>query len=277
VALPAQAKYIVLYLLYLGRAANTFSTINLAVCSIKWAHNIAGLDSPTDNILVSETLNGLKRRLAQPKVQKYPLKLEHINKLIDIKDNSSPADIRNTCVMVLAFYAFLRVDELKNIRTHHLIFHEGHLEIRINRAKNDQLRKGNVVVVANLDTNYCPVWLLRAYLNKVGMNIEKDQYVFRRFFHIKKNSVLNVKDEPLNYSRYRDIVKEKTKQLGLYEKKYSTHSMRAGGATCAANANLNERLFQRHGRWASVGAKNMYIEDSLQNRLKVSRVISECS
>ena len=121
--------------------------------------------------------------------------------------------------MVLAFYAFLRVDKLKNIRTQHLIFHEGHLEIRINRAKNDQLRKGNVVVVANLDTNYCPVWLLRAYLNKVGMNIEKDQYVFRRFFHIKNHSVLNEKDEPLNYSRYRDIVKEKNKQLGLDEKK----------------------------------------------------------
>ena len=33
--------------------------------------------------------------------------------------------------------------------------------------------------------------------------------------------------------------------------KISVHSLRAGGATSAANAGIADRLFKRHGRWAS--------------------------
>ena len=33
------------------------------------------------------------------------------------------------------------------------------------------------------------------------------------------------------------------------------HSLRAGGATAAANAGVPDRLFKRHGRWKSESAK----------------------
>ena len=52
---------------------------------------------------------------------------------------------------------------------------------------------------------------------------------------------------------------------------FSTHSLRAGGASAAANAGVADRLFQRHGRWKSVSAKNGYVEDSLESRLLVSK------
>ena len=34
-----------------------------------------------------------------------------------------------------------------------------------------------------------------------------------------------------------------------------THSLRGGGATATANAGVQDRLFTRHGRWASELAK----------------------
>ena len=39
------------------------------------------------------------------------------------------------------------------------------------------------------------------------------------------------------------------------------------GATAAANAGVPDRLFKRHGRWASESAKDGYVQDSLSSRL----------
>ena len=50
-----------------------------------------------------------------------------------------------------------------------------------------------------------------------------------------------------------------------------TRSLRSGGATAAANAGVPDRLFKRHGRWASESAKDGYVQDSLSPRLSVSK------
>ena len=52
-----------------------------------------------------------------------------------------------------------------------------------------------------------------------------------------------------------------------------THSVRSGGATAAANAGVPDRLFKRHGRWASESAKDGYVQDSLSSRLSVSTTL----
>ena len=41
--------------------------------------------------------------------------------------------------------------------------------------------------------------------------------------------------------------------------------------TRLANADVADRLFQRHGRWKSVAAKDGYVDDSLDSRLSVSK------
>ena len=52
---------------------------------------------------------------------------------------------------------------------------------------------------------------------------------------------------------------------------YGTHSFRSGGATEAANSSVGERVFQRHGRWKSVSAKNGYVKDNITSRISVSK------
>lgn len=49
------------------------------------------------------------------------------------------------------------------------------------------------------------------------------------------------------------------------------HSLRSGGATAAANSNVNERCWKKHGRWASDSSKDGYVKDSLESRLSVSK------
>ena len=45
----------------------------------------------------------------------------------------------------------------------------------------------------------------------------------------------------------------------------------SGGASAAANAGVPDRFFKCHGRWKSETAKDGYVKDSLDERLKVSR------
>ena len=76
----------------------------------------------------------------------------------------------------------------------------------------------------------------------------------------------------LSYTRIRELVLAKIRSLGYVEKVFGLHSFRAGGATAAASdPGLPERLFKRHGRWQSERAKDGYIKESLENRLRVSK------
>ena len=46
-----------------------------------------------------------------------------------------------------------------------------------------------------------------------------------------------------------------------------------GGATAAANAGVPDWLFKRHGRWCLKNAKDGYIEESSESRLRVSKAL----
>jgi len=52
---------------------------------------------------------------------------------------------------------------------------------------------------------------------------------------------------------------------------YGTHSFRSRGAAKAANSGVGERVFQRHGRWKSVSAKDGYVKDNITSRISVSK------
>ncbi len=54
----------------------------------------------------------------------------------------------------------------------------------------------------------------------------------------------------------------KVSDLGLDPAQFGLHSLRAGGATAAANAGIEDGLFKRHGHWRSESDKDWYVKDS---------------
>ena len=74
--------------------------------------------------------------------------------------------------------------------------------------------------------------------------------------------------ELVQYSRLREL---QLRALGYDDSSFGLHSLRAGGATVAANNGVPDRLFKRHGRWRSETAKDGYILDSEEAMLGVSR------
>ena len=54
----------------------------------------------------------------------------------------------------------------------------------------------------------------------------------------------------LSYTRrMRELFLSKLPALGFDAKQFGLHSLRAGGASAAANASIPDRLFKRHGCW----------------------------
>jgi len=96
-------------------------------------------------------------------------------------------------------------------------------------------------------------------------------YVFRALSMTKSGHTLISLNKPISYSSIRDYFKASFKDIVPDISLFSTHSLRAGGASAAANAGVADRLSQRHGRWKTVSAKDGYVDDSLDSRLSVSK------
>ena len=94
--------------------------------------------------------------------------------------------------------------------------------------------------------------------------------LFRGIVQTKEGEQLR-KTGGISYSRLRELLLDKIAKLGFDPALFGMHSLRAGGATAAANAGVQDRLFKRHGRWKSESAKDGYVKDSVKRRLDVSK------
>ena len=67
--------------------------------------------------------------------------------------------------------------------------------------------------------------------------------------HSKNGYRLRSVDKPISYATARENVITALMDIGLNSKDYGLHSPRVGGATAAENLGINDRLFNKHGRW----------------------------
>ena len=132
------------------------------------------------------------------------------------------------------------------------------MEVFIESSKIDQYRDGAWVVIAE------------RYMKLAGIGVSPDLNLFRGIV-LTKNGVKLHTQGGLSYTRMRELLLGKLAHVVLDPKNYGLHSLRAGGATAAANAGVPDRLFKRHGRWRSENAKDGYVKDSLTSRLSVTK------
>ena len=250
-AFPVEPLHCALFLQYLLDSSKSVSTINSAFYAFKWLHDLAGVCSPTSHPTVVAVKEGASRLVFSPvKYRKEPLEAEHLRKLMDRTDMNDRLQLRN-------FF------ELSLIRAKYIKFSEGFISIFIEKSKADQLREGQSVAIAESGSSLCPVALLKLYINSSQLSLDSDEFIFRPISASRNCKRLVSVNKPICYSTYRESFKKSFRGIVPDIAKFSTHSARSGGATSAANSGVPDRNFQRHGRWASVSAKNTYIKDSL--------------
>ena len=268
---PAKDHQLALYLQHLAESLESKAAAEEAVNALGWVHSLAGVTSPGESKFVQSTLDGIRRRLARPVQKKEPITKEMLEKLVeDANKNSTLANIRLATACLLAFAGFLRFDELVQLRPCDVEIDGSMAKLKIRRSKTDQLRKGDEVLIARTGSHTCPVAMLEKYMAKAGLSASSNLCLFRAISRTARGEVLRASGS-ISYARLRELFKAKLQELGYNPANYGLHSLRAGGATAAANAGVPDRLFKRHGRWKSENAKDGYIEDSVHSRLSVSQ------
>ena len=268
---PASPTYVALYLTSIMQNANSPAPVTVAFYGIAWAHRLAGVEDPTQHSLPRTALEAAKRRLGRETVKKEPVTPEMLCAMIETSaDNLKGLRVCTMCV--LAYVGFLRFDELSAITRSDIHFYQAYFELFIGSAKNDVYRSGNRIVIARTGSSTCPYNLLQKYLLMADIRDNSTEYIFRAltFFKAENKYKLRSDNKKLSYTTTREVVQQRLQELGLDKQKFGLHSLRAGGATRAARAGVPDRLFKRHGRWRSEKAKDAYVDDDLDTKLKVS-------
>ena len=204
----------------------------------------------------------MAKRPRAPKQPLTPAILHEMYQAIGGKE-ANLINLRKFTLLLLSFVGFFRFDEVQNLRVGDVAFFLTHMTIFLERSKTDVYRDGRTVFISRLHTPCCAVRILKRLLRRSGVSADADSYIFRAFQRVHKGKAYRVRSEnrPLSYSTGRTL--ELFARIGLDPKKFGLHSARSGGASCAANMGIPDRLFKRHGRWVSERAKDGYVRDDL--------------
>ena len=245
-----------MYLQYLLELFKSVATINCAFYASKWIH-LAGFDSPTAHPTVIAVKEGAVRLASQPIVnRKEPLENHHLMLLPAVSNLDDVLQLRNLLMFILAFSWKLCVICSRDVQ-----FNEGHVTISIEKSKTDRLREGRSVVIAESSSNTCPCSffkLLKQCMMKVQIPVNSDEYLFGAISASGNHKRLISSNKPISFSTIGSLLTSLSRILYLISlSRFSTHSARSGGATLATSSGFSDRNLQRHGRWASVTAKNI--------------------
>ena len=107
---PADPFHVALYLQHLIEQSQSSSIIDSAFYGIKWAHDMAGVPSPTDNPVVEAVRSASKRILGTATVnRKEPISSDLIHKSVSHVNLDNPVDLRNVTMYALCFTGFFRL------------------------------------------------------------------------------------------------------------------------------------------------------------------------
>ena len=264
---PVVPLRLALYLVQLRKSSNSISPINSLMYSVKCAHDLANLTSPSKNPFVISTWNGCKRLLAQPVRPKQPILVDILHQLAeDLSDRTIP-DLRLLVLCLLCYSGLLRISEALAVLVKDISFSDNGMRLHLHKRKNDQFREGHFVNIAKSLAPTCPVAATRLLIHKASL--APHFHVICRLAHTKEGHI--AKPAGISYSRARDILNS-----GL--RKYLGNDLNFGTQStcrqCFTRRQLAERppaALDKHAGWKSATSKYRYIKDDEHNKLLVSR------
>ena len=274
-SLPANPIHVTIYFSHLLDQNVSYGIISAAFYAIKWVHNINSYVDPTDNGFVKGLLESAKRLRSQPVKRKDVVDSEVLIQLCDqYIINANLMDVRDLSMILLGYSGFLRFDEISNLHVNDISFEENYMVLNIRKSKTDKFRAGNKVYISKGSTSACAYSMVRRYIDCAGIDIKSNGFLFKPIFKSRGVHKLIHKDKPISYTRSRECIVSKLKTVAPHLN-LGTHSLRAGGATAAANSGvIDDRCLMRHGRWKSQESKNMYIDDSVAKKLKITQALA---
>jgi integrase len=230
-------------------------TITRRAAAIAAAHRAADHPNPCDSGAVQAVSSGIRRQLGTEVTrQATPLELEPLARVIEPIDTTTLHGLRDQALLLLGFAAALRRSELVALDVEDLDFNPARgLSVRIVKSKTDQEQAGARVAVpyARAGNNLCAVRALRAWLERA--NVHRGP-VFPR---MRRGDTLT--GQRLSHQSVALIIKRRARDAGIDPAQLSGHSLRAGYATAAAAAGIEERKIANVTRHKNLPVLRRYI------------------
>ncbi len=239
--------------LYLAAHESTLSvaTLTRRLSAIAVAHRMVGHAMDTRHPAIRDVMRGLRRARGVAQDHAEALTVPLLRRVLATCGDRL-LDGRDRALLLVGFGAALRRSELVGLDHADVAVVPEGLRVMIRRAKGDQEGAGAVIAVGRTGTETCPAAAYAAWIAAAGIT---EGAVFRG---ISRHGHLGAR---LSTDAVSAIVQRRAAAAGLDPTPFSGHSMRAGFATSAAAAGVEERLIMRQTRHKSAQTVRRYIRE----------------
>lgn len=237
--MPASPETIALYITDLASRPLAVATIVRRLTAISKAHAASGFPSPasTRNLVVGDTLRGIKRTLGTAPHRKDALLAADICRLIA----ACPKNLlgtRDKALFLVSFAGAFRRSESSGLNVEDLKYCREGLVCTLRRSKTDQEGAGRKVGIPfGKNKTTCPVCALKLWLKKGRI---KSGPVFRAV-----NRHGQVSRRGLDRNSVADIIKQAARRAGMRVENLSGHSLRAGHVSQAVRRGVPEYVIMK--------------------------------
>ncbi|MCF8567735.1 site-specific integrase [Alicyclobacillus tolerans] len=252
-SLPTTSQVIARYLADMAGQLKV-STLQRRLAAINAMHRERGLASfSTRQEPLHSVWSGIVRKHGTAPSQKAPTLMDDIRAMVNTLPNGILGE-RDRALLLVGFAGAMRRSELVGLNVEDIEFVREGLRVTIRKSKTDQEGQGHVIAIpygSHIDT--CPVRSLQAWLEVSNIS---EGPLFRPV-----NRHGQVSTQRLSDHAVAKIVKRAAEAAGLDASKFSGHSLRAGHATSAAQAGVQERIIMRQTRHRSIEMVRRYIRE----------------
>lgn len=247
VAVPTTSETIAEYVAHLADLDRAPATITQALAAIRALHREAGAQLP-DSAMARKILRGHRRNRTQKGLrtrQAPPITIEILRLMVATCDLNTVVGQRDRVLLVIGWTLMGRRSELAALNLNDVTETLDGLEILIRYSKTDQDGIGAVVAIpggAHEDTD--PVRVIREWRAVLAQRGITSGKLLRSVRGYQIGPEINPR-----------VLWKIVKRIAVRAKipnaqAFSTHSLRAGGATSAYKAGVPVAVIAEHGRWA---------------------------
>ncbi len=246
---PTDNRVLLAYLTDRQRKGASVSTLGQAYAAIREENRNLGHEPPAlDGQLKRSWLGARKTASRGRKVDKaLALSGEYLKTTLGAC--GGPLGPRDQALLLVGWCGAMRSEEIVNLDLGDIEVREAGLRVTIRQSKTDQMGAGHEIGIHRADDgDFCPVGAWEDYLQEHPAEGVEDAPAFL--------SRTGHRLSPVDVDR---VLKRRMKQSGLNPKGYSSHSLRAGCITAAAEAGFSLEAIQRQSRHKTVEVLLGYI------------------
>lgn len=251
-AMPAMPEVLAAYLSELATAYKP-STLQRRLAAISQAHQMAKVDNPAHSSTVKLVMQGIRRAKGTAQNQVAPVRIHDVQAMVSVLPDTL-LGLRDRALLLLGFAGAFRRSELVGLDVEDVETTAEGLRVALKHSKTDQEGEGAVKGIPyGRNSETCPVRALQTWLKAANISGGPLFRSVNRHGQVKKGR-LSDKSVAL-------VVKRSAEAAGLDPSRYSGHSLRAGLATSAAAAGVQERDIMRQTGHRSVTMVRRYIRE----------------